>query len=216
MVILDWKMPNMSGVETLRKLRGLVNRNVPILITSAYDWSDIKDEAIAAGADGFISKPLFRSTLCDAIKTYVLGQTSAPAESKTSIQNSLLGRHLLLVEDNELNRTIAAELLAVTGAVIDCAENGRVACDKFAQSPTGFYDTILMDVQMPEMNGYEATRAIRAMNRLDAETTPILAMTADAFPEDVSTALHAGMNAHIAKPINVEEMMSVIHRLINH
>lgn len=214
-VILDWVMPEQDGLETVGKIRARLGDSLPILIISAYDWTEIEDDAVQAGVNGFLPKPLFRSTLCRGLRKYVLGQ-----EDRTLLRDSekaydFTGRHILLVEDNELNREIAEELLSATGAIIESAPDGAQGVQKFEQSPVGFYDLVLMDIQMPVMNGYDAARAIRKLNRADASSIVILAMTADVFSEDVAAAKEAGMNSHIAKPLDVSAMKNEISRFIS-
>lgn len=213
-VFLDWKMPHMDGPETARRIRKQIGRETPILIVSAYDWSDIEDEAKASGVNGFVSKPLFVSTLCRALRQYVLKETPDAECSLPVDENEFAGRHFLLMEDNELNREIAVELLTSAGAVVDCAANGVEGIAKFACSEPGYYHLILMDIQMPIMNGYGAARKIRAMQRADAAGVPILAMTADAFAEDIVMAKDAGMNGHLAKPLNLVTLKKEIHTVL--
>lgn len=206
-VILDWKMPELDGLHTAERIREKVGRQFPILIMSAYDWSDIEDVAKRAGVNGFLQKPIFRSTLCYGIKRYVLQQK---AEKSVQPTYDFSGKRLLLVEDNELNREIAVELLQRTGAIVDTACNGKQGIERFENVPEGHYALILMDIQMPVMDGLAATRVIRALSRADAATVPIIAMTADAFAEDVVAAKQAGMTSHLAKPIDVAELYRVI------
>lgn len=205
-IFLDWMMPEMNGPQTAREIRSRFDSNIPILIVSAYDWGDIEDEAKASGVDGFISKPLFRSTVCHALKKYVLGEEPGNFHQEQGQPFKFAGRRFLLVEDNELNREIVMELLTEEGAKMEYAVNGADGVAMFEQSPEYFYDLILMDVQMPVMDGYEATKRIRALARNDARTIPILAMTADAFAEDVVKAQNSGMNGHLAKPLEIQTL----------
>lgn len=209
-ILLDWKLPGIDGIKTARILRKELGDDVPILLLSAYDCSEVEQEAREAGVNGFMAKPLFKSTLYYGLKPYV----SADKEEKEAavVTAELKGKHILLAEDNELNAEIAMELLQDLGLTLDWAENGQLCVDKFAASPVGYYDAILMDIRMPVKNGYEATDMIRAMDRADA-TIPIAAMTADAFSEDVQRCLDHGMNAHVAKPIDVKEISRVLLRL---
>ena len=200
-VLLDWKMPGQGGVETARRLRALF-ASLPILIISAYDWGDIADEAQAAGVTAFLSKPLFRSTLSRSLQRYVLGRPVPPEGGSRARNMDFTGRRFLLVEDNALNQEVAAELLGAAGAQVEIADDGAAGVALFRRSSPGYYDMILMDIQMPVMNGYDAARAIRALPRPDAAAIPILAMTADAFPEDVAAATAAGMTGHLAKPLD--------------
>lgn len=210
-ILLDWKLPGMDGIETAREIRKQLGEHVPILLISAYDWSEIEHEARKAGVNGFIAKPLFKSTLYYGLKPYAEHVETVAEEEDSMINPHLVGRHILLAEDNELNWEVASELLQELGLELDWAENGEICADMFQKSPVGYYDAILMDIRMPVMNGYEATEAIRAMERADAEL-PIIAMTADAFSEDVKRCLDAGMDAHVAKPIDVKEIARLLER----
>lgn len=201
-VILDWKMPDMDGLQATKHIRRLYGKELPILIISAYDWSDIEKEALEAGVNGFLSKPVFISTLCRGLRKYVVGRLQAEPQEIPDSQMDFEGRRFLLVEDNLLNQEVAKDLLEDLGAQIEIAADGEQGVDAFEKSPEGYYDLILMDVQMPVMNGYEAARAIRSLSRSDAGTIPILAMTADAFAEDISMAKESGMNGHLAKPLD--------------
>lgn len=215
--ILDWKMPGMDGLDTARAIKRLVGDTLPIIILSAYDWSDIEMEARAAGVDAFLSKPVFKSGLIRMFKSL---RNEAPEEpSQTSpleplLQNDFSGRRVLLVEDNDLNREIAREILEMAGLTVEEAENGKIAVDMFSASKAGYYSLILMDIQMPIMNGYDAAAAIRALKRTDALRVPILAMTANAFVEDIQAAKAAGMNEHLAKPIDFETLSSVLKKYL--
>ncbi|MGM9585526.1 MAG: response regulator [Faecousia sp.] len=212
--ILDWKMPDMDGIETTRAIRRAVGDEVPIIIISAYDWSDIEQEARAAGANAFISKPLFRSRLAKTFDTLV--GKEEPSQAATPLvelgQLNLQGRRALLAEDNALNAEIAAEFMAMAGLTVDFAVDGMEAVDRVSQNPDGYYDIIFMDIQMPRMNGYDATRAIRAMNRSYCRQIPIVAMTANAFAEDVQAAKTVGMNEHIAKPLDLGVLAKTLHK----
>ncbi len=209
--LIDWQMPDMDGVETARRIRREVGPDTLIIIISAYDWSPIEREAREAGVNAFINKPFFASTLHDTLLSIT---RHAPAKAEVSVPNrreyDFSGRRILLVEDNEFNREVAKEFLEMTGAAVECAGDGREALEKFTSSEPGHYALILMDVQMPVMSGYEATRAIRASDHAEAETIHILAMTANAFSEDIAAAVAAGMNGHLAKPIDV----AALYRLI--
>lgn len=205
-VIVDWKMPGQDGVETVRQIRGRVGAGVPILIASAYDWTEIEAEALAAGANGFLPKPLFRSTLLQGLNRYVLGREEEQYLRSGERRYDFSGKTFLLAEDNLLNQEIAMELIGAAGAVLEPAADGVEAVERFAASPVGYYDLILMDIQMPRMDGYQATRIIRAMDRPDAARVPIFAMTADAFAEDEERCLAVGMNAHISKPIEINSI----------
>lgn len=206
-VILDWKMPVMDGLQTARCIREEVGSEIPVLIMSAYDWSEIEEAAQTVGVAGFLQKPIFLSTLCYGIQKYVLGENVLKNELPTY---DFTGRHFLLVEDNELNREIARELLQQTGAAVDIAGDGKAGLEAFENSMEGFYDLILMDIRMPVMDGLCATKEIRRLSRRDASGIPVIAMTADAFAEDITVAMQAGMNAHIAKPIEVQQLYRLI------
>lgn len=211
-VLLDWKMPEMDGLQTTREIRKRVGDDVPILIISAYDWSDIEEEARAAGAHGFISKPLFKSNLYLGLSRFAEGGTEEQVSKENDLQ-MFEGRHILLAEDNDLNWEIAEDILSDAGFILERAENGRICVEKFEQSEIGAYDVVLMDIRMPIMNGYEAAEAIRAMDRPDAKL-PIIAMTADAFSDDVQHSIESGMNAHIAKPIDVDKLMQQLKKYL--
>lgn len=214
-VILDWIMPGMDGVETARAIRSKVGPDVPILILSAYDWSMVEAEARQAGVDGFISKPLFKSRLVCAFRRLL-----EENEAEDHLQNEgdhircLQNRRILLAEDNDINREIAEEIIGDMGAEVDSAVNGKEALEMFEKNPEGYYDLIFMDIQMPVMNGYDACRAIRHLQRRDANQIPIIAMTANAFAEDVAASKRAGMNEHVAKPLDVEQLLKCMKRWI--
>ena len=214
-ILLDWKLPGMDGISAAREIRRLYGNDVPILLISAYDWSEIEAEAKEAGITGFISKPLFKSTLFYGLKPYVLPERETVQKKKPrEVDIDLTGRRVLLAEDNDLNWEIAEELLSELGLELEWAENGRVCLEKFQAAEPGFYDAILMDLRMPVMTGYEATEAIRALERPDAKTIPIIAMTADAFSEDIQKCLACGMNAHVAKPIDIREVAKQLLKFI--
>lgn len=210
--LVDWKMPGMDGLTLVKNLRAAsCTEGAAILMVSGYDTADLSAPAREAGADAVTAKPLFPTTL-----SKLLGRLlGAPAPAADTPPADLHGRRVLVVEDNALNLEIALELLSPSGAVLEQAENGQEAVDKFAASPAGWYDAILMDVQMPVMDGYQATRAIRAMDRPDAAGVVILAMTANAFSEDVQKSLDAGMNGHISKPIDIQQVISKLSRALN-
>ena len=212
--IIDWKMPDMDGIEITRAIRRAVGNDVPIIIISAYDWFDIEQEARAAGANAFISKPLFRSRLAKTFNALVEDEESREQEVPyAELENmDLSGCRALLVEDNELNAEIAEELLKMTGLSVEHAVNGTEAVDKLSGCEDGYYDVIFMDIQMPGMNGYDATRAIRAMRRNYCRQVPIIAMTANAFAEDVQAAKTVGMNEHIAKPLDMKILAATLEK----
>lgn len=214
--IIDWKMPDMDGIATTRAIRKSVGDDVPIIIISAYDWSDIEQEARAAGANAFISKPLFRSRLVKTFSTLVdsddFEDQGTPFVALETMD--LHGKRALLVEDNALNAEIAREILEMTGLTVDHAADGVEAVDSMAECEDGYYDMVFMDIQMPKMNGYDAARAIRALNRNYCRRVPIIAMTANAFAEDVHAAKTAGMNEHIAKPLDLNTLAKILKKWI--
>ena len=214
-VLLDWKMPDLDGFETTRRIRELCGGQLPVLIISAYDWSDVEKDAKKAGVTGFLQKPIFVSTLIHGLQRYVLEGQPARKTQGTDTGARFTGRRFLLIEDNAINQEVARELLADMGAEVDTASDGAEGVETFRRSPDGFYDVILMDVQMPVMNGYEATRAIRTMDRDGAKAVPILAMTADAFSEDIQAAKDAGMNGHMAKPLDKAILWREIGKYLN-
>lgn len=210
-ILLDWKMPGLDGLQMTREIRKIVGDEIPILIVSAYDWSDIEEEALAAGAHGFISKPLFKSNLYLGLSRFA-GETFVQ-EEQVNDTHDFTGKNILLAEDNDLNWEIAEDLLLEVGFKVNRAENGQICVDMFKQSKVGEYDVILMDIRMPVMNGYEAAMAIRALDRPDVNL-PIIAMTADAFSDDVQHCLDSGMNAHIAKPIDLDKLLVQLEKYI--
>lgn len=209
-VLLDWQMPGLNGIETARKIRMLVGGHIPVLLISAYDWDDLRNDATAVGIDGFIPKPLFKSTLYYGLKKYADVDKPSEEQAEPNEYNAA-GKRILLAEDNDLNWEIAEELLSAYGFKIERAENGKICVDKFTASPVCYYDVILMDLRMPVMNGYEATKEIRRLSREDADI-PIIAVTADAFSEDIQKCLACGMNAHVAKPIDVRKLIDMLNK----
>ncbi len=210
--ILDWCMPDMNGVEVASCIRKEFGDKLPIIIATAYDISEFEEEAKAAGVDRIISKPLFQSTLFNLLVS-AFGKYDPQAGSTDKTETiDMSGVHVILAEDNDMNMEIAVTILEKAGIKVDQAVNGREAVELFTKAPENTYDMILMDVQMPVMNGYEATQAIRHSNHPEAETIPIIAMTANAFAEDVAEALAGGMNAHIAKPVNYEKMFTILKK----
>ena len=210
-VILDWKMPDLDGIETIRKIREEVGADTPILLVSSYDSSDIEDIAKEAGANGFVSKPLFRSKLYDKINS-LFGTESKSVEPENDYSD-LKGMNILIAEDNDINWEIISAMLGMFEITTERAENGRICVEKVSQAAKGSYDLVFMDIQMPEMNGLEATRNIRKLNDPWASSIPIIAMTADAFSENVTECLNAGMNGHIAKPIDIKLVIKEIRRI---
>ena len=201
----------MDGVETTHRIREEIDATIPIMLVSAYDWSDIEDQAKEVGASGFVSKPLFRSTLYDKIND-LIGKESESLEPEDDYSD-LEGLHILIAEDNDVNWEIISAILAMYGITTDRAENGRICVDMMREAEKGSYELIFMDVQMPEMNGLDATRAIRKLEDPWASSIPIVAMTADAFSENVTECLDAGMNGHIAKPVDIKLVIKEIRRI---
>ena len=212
--IIDWRLPDMNGIEVTRQIRSL-HDDTPIIILTAYDWSDIEVEAKAAGVTAFCSKPMFLSDLRETLMS-ALGQkqTDAAQELLPQKDADFKGRHILLVEDNELNREIAQEILREYGFRVDTAENGAVAVEKVSTAAPGSYDLVLMDVQMPVMDGYTATRQIRALENPALAGVPILAMTANAFDEDRRRAMESGMNGFLSKPIVIGDLVQELHKIL--
>ena len=210
-VILDWKMPEMDGIATARKIRERVGEDVTIIILTSFDFSEIEEEARAAGVNAFMAKPLFRSRLTATLRQFKSEKKEENARNYLGdfAKENYAGKRILLVEDNELNREIATEIIGMTGVTIDIAENGKIAVEKVMEAPEKWYDLILMDIQMPIMNGYEATAAIRALAGSRGKV-PIIAMTANAFAEDVQLAKNTGMNEHIAKPLDLNKLNDVL------
>lgn len=214
--IIDWQMPETSGIETARRIRSVVGEDAPIIILTAYDWADIEEEAKAAGITAFCAKPLFMSDLKAALLAANRIGEADPQDGRAAwTKADFNGRRVLLVEDNELNREIAGVILEEVGFVVESAPDGTDAVAMIERSEEGYYDAVLMDVQMPVMNGYEATKEIRAMRRRDVRNLPIIAMTANAMEEDREAALKSGMNAHIAKPLDIELLMNVLRQFLH-
>ena len=214
-VIIDLKMPQMNGIETTRQIRRFVGADVPIIILSAYDLEEYEAEAKEVKANGFITKPLYKSKLLQVLRSFLdEGDQPEPIRPFKLSNVDYSGKRILLVEDNELNHEIAVEIIGSTGITIDTAINWLDAVHKVAQSEEGFYQIILMDIQMPIMDGYEATRQIRSLQRRDIAHMPIIAMTANAFSEDVTNAIKAGMNYHLAKPIDIGALMGILSKYL--
>ena len=210
-VILDWKMPEMDGIATARRIRECVGEEVTIIILTSFDFSEIEEEARAVGVNAFMAKPLFRSRLTATLRQFTSGKKEKNARNylEDFAKENYAGKRILLVEDNALNREIATEIIGMTGVTIDSAENGKIAVEKVMEAPEKWYDLIFMDIQMPIMNGYEATAAIRALAGSRGKV-PIIAMTANAFAEDVQLAKNTGMNEHIAKPLDLNKLNDVL------
>ncbi len=212
-VILDWKMPGMDGLETAKEIRRRIGTEIPIIILSAYDWTEVEAQAREAGIQAFIEKPLFRSRLVYALKSVLAQDTGTNKLDVAELEEaSFDGKRVLLVEDNELNREIADELLTALGVTVEQAEDGKVALEKVEKSPLYYYDLIFMDIQMPVMNGYEASLRIRALDREDVGSIPIVAMSANAFEDDIRETKDAGMNDHVAKPVEVSKLLEALNR----
>ncbi len=217
-VILDWALPDLAGAELITQLRDRLEEKLPLFIVSAYDWSELELDARAAGASAFISKPLFKSRFIHLFRGLLSDEGAGEAEAVPVLkvgEGAFRGRRILLVEDNALNTEIATELLSMTEVEIEHAENGKQAVELFQAAPPDHYDLIFMDVQMPVMDGYEATRTIRALDHPAAKTVPIIAMTANAFTEDVEAALKSGMNGHIAKPLDFDQLTKILMRYLS-
>ena len=212
LILVDWKMPEMDGVETTRRIRGLTGDNSAIIILTAYRWDDILDEARQAGVDSFLPKPLFATSVLEEFQEVIKRKGIQVNGQKN--RTGLAGRRILLAEDMQVNAEIITMVLQMRQIEAEQAENGRIAVQKFAEHPTGYYDAILMDMRMPEMDGLEATRTIRAMDRADAKTIPIIALTANALDEDVQRSLQAGLNAHLSKPVNPDSLFETLENLI--
>jgi len=212
LILVDWQMPEMDGVETTREIRKIVGNESAIIILTAYKWDEILDEAVEAGVDSFIAKPLFASNLLDEFKDAVRRKNTVM--KKAEITTELAGKKVLVAEDVQINAEILKMILQMRSIENDVAENGKIAVEMFASKPAGTYSAILMDMRMPEMDGLEATRAIRAMKRDDAKKIPIIALTANAFDEDVQRSLQAGLNAHLSKPVKPEQLYQTLEELI--
>ena len=210
LLLVDWKMPDMDGIETTRQIRSIVGNDAPIIILTSYNWDEVADEAINAGVDTFVAKPLFAGSVLDEFKTAF----KKKGEAMAPVRADLKGRRVLLAEDMPVNAEIMAMVLAMREMNVDLAENGRIAVDMFTEHPSGYYDAILMDMRMPEMDGLEATRVIRASDHEDAKQIPIIALTANAFDEDVQRSLQAGLNAHLSKPVEPEALFETLESLI--
>ena len=211
-VILDWKMPDMDGIEVAKEIRKLYSRETTIIILTSFNWDEIMDDALHIGVDSFLAKPLFASNVIGEFERVARKNNMSLFREKQRVE--LVNRNILLAEDVLINAEIMKELLRIKGAVIDHAENGRIALEKFAASELNHYDAILMDIRMPEMDGLEATERIRALDRADAAMVPIIAMTANAFDEDVQRSLQVGMNAHLTKPVDPERLYQTLEELI--
>ncbi len=212
LVLLDWRMPEMDGLEVAKEIRKQYSSETTIIILTSFNWDEIMDEALHIGVDSFLAKPLFASNVISEFERIARKNNMALFREKGKAE--LEGKHILLAEDVFINAEIMKELLKIKGAIIEHAENGRIAVDMFNESTESYYDAILMDVRMPEMDGLEATKTIRKFERPDSKTVPIIAMTANAFDEDVQRSLQAGMNAHLSKPVEPERLYQILEELI--
>ena len=210
LLLVDWKMPEMDGVELSRQIRSAVGNDLPIIILTSYNWDEIAEEAKNAGVDTFVAKPLFAGSVLDQFREAFRRKKERQEVHRADLE----GRHILLAEDVEVNAEIMMMVLGMRGMEADLAENGRIAVDKYLAHEAGYYDAILMDMRMPEMDGLEATRAIRASGREDAEAIPIVALTANAFDEDVQRSMQAGLNAHLSKPVEPDALFDTLETLI--
>ena len=211
LILIDWQMPEMDGVEATRQIRSIIGNESAIVILTAYKWDDILEEALEAGVDSIIPKPLFAETVIEEFKSAMKRKGAA---SKGVHKADLTGRRILLAEDMQVNAEIMMMVLKMREMEVDLAENGRIAVEKFSSHPEGYYDAVLMDMRMPEMDGLEATQTIRAMERADAKAIPIIALTANAFDEDVQRSLQAGLNAHLTKPVQPDSLFETLESLI--
>ena len=211
LILVDWLMPELDGIEVTRQIREILGNDTTVIVLTAYDWYEVEEEALKAGVDTFMAKPLASSNALYEFKQAFNRKRQALPEKKVV---DLEGRKILVAEDMPVNAEIMMMILEMRGMISDHAENGKIAVEKFAASPLGFYDAILMDIRMPVMDGLEATAAIRALDHPDAKTVPIIAMTANAFDEDVQRSLQAGMNAHLSKPVEPEHLFQTLAEFI--
>ena len=212
LILVDWRMPDMDGMETTRQIRAAVGTETPVIILTSYNWDEIEDEAKAAGVDTFVAKPLFAGTVLDEFRE-AFKRKNPKLERETA---DLRSRRVLLAEDVTVNAEIMIMVLSMREMQVDHAENGRIAVEMFEGHEEGYYDAVLMDLRMPEMDGLEATRRIRAMNRRDAKSIPIIALTANAFDEDVQQSMQAGLNAHLSKPVEPDILFETLEELLHH
>ena len=212
LVLLDWKMPEMDGVELAREIRKRYNRETTVIILTSFNWDEIMEEAVHSGVDSFLAKPLFASNVLDEFER--IARKNNMSLYKEKKRADLKGRHILMAEDVFINAEIMKQIILTKEAEIDHADNGKIVLNMFEESTVGYYDAILMDVRMPEMDGLEATAAIRSLDRLDAKTIPIIALTANAFDEDVQRSLQVGMDAHLSKPVDPEHLYQTLEELI--
>ena len=211
LILVDWRRPDMDGIETTRQIRAALGDETPVIILTSYNWDEVADKAKAAGVDTFVAKPLFADTVLDEFR-YAFKKKKAERKKKTV---DLKGRRVLLAEDVKVNAEIMMMVLSMREMQVEHAENGRIAVEMFEQHEEGYYDAILMDMRMPEMDGLEATRRIRDMNRSDAKTIPVIALTANAFDEDVQRSMQAGLNAHLSKPVEPDILFETLEGLLH-
>jgi len=212
LALMDWKMPEMDGLEAAAEIRKLYNNETTVVIITAYDWADIEEEAHRIGVDSFLSKPLFASNVIEEFARIAMRNNMSLFKEKKKA--SLKGRKILIAEDQKMNAEILMDLLELEDVEADHAENGLIVVEMFRNSDVNYYDAILMDIRMPEMDGLEATEAIRKLERPDAKRIPIIALTANAFDEDVQRSLQAGMNAHLTKPVDPDHLYQTLGELI--
>jgi CheY-like chemotaxis protein len=212
LVLLDWKMPDMDGIETAAEIRKRYDSETTVIILTSFNWEEIIDEALHVGVDSFLAKPLFASNVIDEFERIVRKNKIGILKEKKRAE--LSGRRILLAEDIVINAEIMKKILEAKDIKVEHAENGRVAFELFSGSEEGHFDAVLMDVRMPEMDGLEATAAIRALDRADARKVPVIALTANAFDEDVQRSLQVGMNAHLSKPVEPEHLYRTLEELI--
>ena len=210
LLLVDWKMPEMDGVETTRRIRDIVGNDTPIIILTSYSWEDIEEEARNAGVDTFAAKPLFAGTVMEEFKAAFRKKNTGPASGSVDLR----GKRILLAEDMPINAQIMIVMLESREMKVDHAENGRIALDMFLEHEVGYYDAILMDMRMPEMDGLQATREIRASEREDSKSIPIIALTANAFDEDVQRSMQAGLDAHLSKPVEPDRLFNTMEDLL--
>ncbi|MCR5591731.1 MAG: response regulator [Lachnospiraceae bacterium] len=202
----------MDGIETTRRIRKIAGSESAIIILTAYRWDDVLDEAMQAGVDSFLAKPIFAANVLEEFRAARMRKSIIPEPAERGA--SLAGKRILLAEDMEINAEIMTMVLQMKDMEVDLAVNGKIAVEKFSSNPEGYYAAILMDMRMPEMDGLEATRAIRAMDREDAKKIPIIALTANAFDEDVQRSMQAGLNAHLSKPVQPDDLFAALENLI--
>ena len=212
LILVDWKMPEMDGVETTKHIRDIVGNESAIIILTAYKWDDVLEDALQAGVDSFIPKPLFATVVLEEFKAALRRKTLQGRGPENRVD--LTGKRILLAEDMQVNAEIMVMVLEMKDMQVEIAENGRIALEKFEGSEPGYFDAILMDMRMPEMDGLESTKRIRALDREDAKKIPIIALTANAFDEDVQRSLQVGMNAHLSKPVEPERLYQALEEFI--